>query len=67
MALALPSLPAFASVVAIMFWPEMAVPLLAAAALATPNTCQPRASHPFMPIYHLIGNVTTDDATGEVD
>ena len=43
--------------------------LLAASALLTrssPNTCQPRALQPFMPIYHIIGNVTTDDATGEV-
>ena len=43
--------------------------LLAASALltrASPNTCQPRALQPFMPIYHIIGNVTTDDATGEV-
>jgi hypothetical protein len=27
-----------------------------------PNTCQPRSRHPFMPIYHIIGNVTTDAA-----
>ena len=27
---------------------------------AVPNTCQPRAAHPFLPIYHLIGNVTSD-------
>ena len=26
---------------------------------AEPNTCQPRSKHPFMPIYHIIGNVTT--------
>ena len=26
----------------------------------TPNTCQPRSKHPFMPIYHIIGNVTTN-------
>ena len=31
-----------------------------------PNTCQPRSAQPFMPIYHIIGNVTTDPATGEV-
>ena len=24
---------------------------------AEPNTCQPRSEHPFMPIYHIIGNV----------
>ena len=32
---------------------------------AVPNTCQPRAAHPFLPIYHLIGNVTSD-AGGKV-
>jgi len=32
----------------------------------TPNTCQPRAAHPFMPIYHIIGNVTSDPTTGKV-
>ena len=31
-----------------------------------PNTCQPRASHPFLPIYHIIGNVTSD-ASGRID
>ena len=30
-----------------------------------PNTCQPRSRHPFLPIYHVIGNVTTD-ADGEM-
>jgi sucrose-6-phosphate hydrolase SacC (GH32 family) len=29
-------------------------------AAAEPNTCQPRSRQPFMPIYHTIGNVTTD-------
>jgi hypothetical protein len=29
------------------------------AAEAVPNTCQPRSKHPFMPIYHVIGNVTS--------
>ena len=29
-------------------------------AAASPNTCQPRSAQPFMPIYHIIGNVTTD-------
>ena len=24
-----------------------------------PNTCQPRAAHPFLPIYHIIGNVSS--------
>lgn len=33
---------------------------LAATVAAYPNTCQPRSVQPFMPIYHLIGNVTTD-------
>merc|ERR1712166_98964 len=26
---------------------------------AEPNTCQPRSQQPFMPIYHIIGNVTS--------
>lgn len=30
---------------------------------AQPNTCQPRAAHPFLPIYHIIGNVTTLDGS----
>ena len=30
-----------------------------------PNTCQPRSEHPFLPIYHVIGNVTTN-ADGEM-
>ena len=33
--------------------------LLLDAATADPNTCQPRSEHPFMPIYHIIGNVRT--------
>ncbi len=37
----------------------------AAVNAATPNTCQPRALHPFLPTYHLIGNVTSDE-TGKV-
>jgi len=37
----------------------------AAVAETTPNTCQPRSTQPFMPIYHIIGNVTSD-ATGQV-
>ena len=32
---------------------------LFAFAIGEPNTCQPRAAHPFLPIYHIIGNVTT--------
>ena len=32
-----------------------------AAAAADPNTCQPRSKHPFMPIYHIIGNVRSVD------
>ena len=40
--------------------------LLVVAMAATPNTCQPRSAHPFMPIFHIIGNVTTDSATGAV-
>ena len=32
--------------------------LLAAASSATPNTCQPRADQPLMPIFHIIGNIT---------
>ena len=40
--------------------------LAAAAAAAGPNTCQPRSEHPLMPIYHIIGNVTSDAATGKV-
>lgn len=35
--------------------------LRAPEATSTPNTCQPRSKHPFMPIYHIIGNVTTND------
>ena len=31
----------------------------ALSALAQPNTCQPRAAHPFLPIYHIIGNVSS--------
>jgi len=31
---------------------------LASGAAAAPNTCQPRAEHPFMPIFHIIGNVS---------
>ena len=38
---------------------------VALSSAATPNTCQPRALHPFLPTYHLIGNVTSDD-TGKV-
>ena len=36
--------------------------LLALAGLVAegPNTCQPRSAHPFLPIYHIIGNVTTN-------
>ena len=33
---------------------------LATLVLGEPNTCQPRSTQPFMPIYHLIGNVSTD-------
>ena len=40
--------------------------LTAALVGAEPNTCQPRSSHPFLPIYHIIGNVTSDPKTGEV-
>lgn len=36
--------------------------LVLALCLAEPNTCQPRAEHPFMPIYHIIGNVRTHHA-----
>ena len=32
---------------------------LAGLAAAEPNTCEPRSRHPFMPIYHIIGNVTS--------
>ena len=32
---------------------------LSGLAAAEPNTCQPRSRHPFMPIYHIIGNVTS--------
>ena len=40
----------------------MATVLMAVSTTATPNTCQPRATHPFLPTYHLIGNVTSDEA-----
>ena len=33
--------------------------LLDVPAAAMPNTCQPRTKHPFMPIYHIIGNVSS--------
>ena len=45
---------------------NIAIALLIAACQAEPNTCQPRAAHPFMPIFHLIGNVSSDAATGKV-
>ena len=43
----------------------MATMLMAVWTSAVPNTCQPRALHPFLPTYHLIGNVTSDE-TGKV-
>ena len=36
--------------------------VIASVTMATPNTCQPRAAHPFLPIYHIIGNVTTSES-----
>jgi sucrose-6-phosphate hydrolase SacC (GH32 family) len=39
--------------------------LLASVSAGQPNTCQPRSAHPFQPIYHIIGNVTSD-ASGTV-
>ena len=43
--------------------------LFAGPAAAEPNTCQPRSKHPFMPIYHIIGNVTSgaDGAVTKVE
>jgi hypothetical protein len=35
-------------------------------AVADPNTCAPRAAHPYMPIFHVIGNVTSDPSTGQI-
>ena len=40
----------------------LALSVLAAVAAAEPNTCQPRSAHPFMPIFHIVGNITTDAA-----
>ena len=37
----------------------MSVLLASVPASAQPNTCQPRAAHPFLPIYHIIGNVSS--------
>eukprot|EP00664_Eupelagonemidae_sp_cell27_P000066 gene66-3564_t len=31
---------------------------LPAAAAVMPHPCQPREAHPFVPIFHIIGNIT---------